>query len=381
MKIVFLSNYFNHHQKAFSDAVVSNSGIEYHFVETAQMSAERKQLGYGLQYKPPYVINLDEARAGGIIESADVIISGSAPIALTDSIIKSDKLLFRYAERPLKDGLEPLKFLPRLIKWHKQNPFNKRIYMLCASAFTSADYKKFVLFRDKMYKWAYFPDLRRYEQPWTLFDRKKKNHILWCGRLIDWKHPELALDVANKLKENGYSFMLSYVGIGDMEGELRALIDKYRLSDCVQMLGSMPPEQVREHMERAGIYLFTSDRKEGWGAVLNEAMNSGCAVVASHLIGSVPFLLKNGENGLIYKSGDADMLYEKVRYLLDHPDEQTRLGMSAYHTITDEWNAEVAAERFVELAQRVLAGDKSPEIYGSGPCSKADIIKESRVYK
>ena len=33
-------------------------------------------------------------------------------------------------------------------------------------------------------------------------------------------------------------------------------------------------------MEQADIYLFTSDRNEGWGAVANEAMNSACAMVA-----------------------------------------------------------------------------------------------------
>jgi hypothetical protein len=37
----------------------------------------------------------------------------------------------------------------------------------------------------------------------------------------------------------------------------------------------MPPEEVRVHMEQSNIYLFTSDFGEGWGAVLNEAMNSG----------------------------------------------------------------------------------------------------------
>ena len=62
-------------------------------------------------------------------------------------------------------------------------------------------------------------------------------------------------------------------------------------------------------MEKTGIFLFTSDRQEGWGAVLNEAMNSGCAVVASHLIGAVPFLKKKKKNGLVYSSGDRKTLF------------------------------------------------------------------------
>lgn len=61
------------------------------------------------------------------------------------------------------------------------------------------------------------------------------------------------------------------------------------LNDYVTFTGPVQSDKVRGFMERAGIFLFTSDRQEGWGAVLNESMNSGCAVVASHAIGSVPF--------------------------------------------------------------------------------------------
>jgi glycosyltransferase involved in cell wall biosynthesis len=45
------------------------------------------------------------------------------------------------------------------------------------------------------------------------------------------------------------------------------------------------------------VFIFTSDRNEGWGAVLNEAMGSGCAVVAADLIGSVPYLIEHKKMG------------------------------------------------------------------------------------
>jgi glycosyltransferase involved in cell wall biosynthesis len=94
-------------------------------------------------------------------------------------------------------------------------------------------------------------------------------------------------------------------------------------------------------------------------------------VVASHAAGSAPFLIRDGENGLLYHSGNGDMLYEKVRYLLDHPDEQSRLGSSAYETILSLWNAGTAADRLLQLAEKILAGEKSPRPFGEGPCSPA----------
>jgi glycosyltransferase involved in cell wall biosynthesis len=124
-------------------------------------------------------------------------------------------------------------------------------------------------------------------------------------------------------------------------------------------------------MEEAGIYLFTSDRQEGWGAVLNEAMNSGCSVVASHAAGSAPYLIHDGENGLLYTSGNVDEMYEKVKRLLDSPEDQRRIGSAAYTTMRDTWNAEIAVDRILLLTERILAGEKHPNLFEKGPGSIA----------
>lgn len=63
--------------------------------------------------------------------------------------------------------------------------------------------------------------------------------------------------------------------------------------------------------------------------------------------------------------------------MLDHPEEQKRFGMKAYRTIVEEWNAEVAAKRLINLAKHILAGEKSLDIYETGPCSKAKIVRDN----
>ena len=191
------------------------------------------------------------------------------------------------------------------------------------------------------------------------------------GRLIDWKHPEHAILVAERLKKAGRSFTLNLIGSGDMEHVLRRMITEKELDDCVHLLGSMPPEQVRLHMERAGIFLFTSSRKEGWGAVLNEAMNSGCAVVASRAAGAVPYLVQDGVNGVSYTFGDIDRLSEQVDAFLADPEKQRTVGMRAFETVVALWNADVAAERFLSLVQHIQNGEAYPTVCESGPCSKA----------
>ena len=172
---------------------------------------------------------------------------------------------------------------------------------------------------------------------------------------------------------------MSIIGNGEMEPQLRTMIESKGLSDCVEMLGAMPPEKVREYMEKADIFLFTSDFNEGWGAVLNESMNSGCAVVASHAIGSVPFLIKDGANGLIYRNGDQQDFEQKVLKLLKHPELRTEIGKKAYQTLEKTWNAETAANRFLQLCDGLDKGE--PAYFEEGPCSCADRIAQKDMYE
>lgn len=373
MKILILSNYFNHHQASLCDALWRQTGGAFRFLETMPMPLPRKELGYP-QWEREYVIRYWEQKPLALewIREAEVVIAGSAPENLVRQRILRGKLLLRCEERPLKKGMEIHKYLPRLLRWHWRNPPGKPIYLLCASAYTARDYANFFLFQNRAYRWGYFPETRRYASVELLLARKDPRQILWCGRLLDWKHPDNALAAARRLKMEGYAFCLTFLGGGEREQILRQKAAAYGLEDCVRFSGTCGPEQVRNAMEQAGIFLFTSGRREGWGAVMNEAMNSGCAVVGSRDAGAVPWLIQDGVNGLTYSAGDVDGLYEKVKYLLDHPGDQKRLGRMAYQTILKLWNGEVAAQRLTALAGQILAGNPHPCRYLEGPCSLAE---------
>lgn len=372
MKIVFISNYFNHHQRPLSDALYAITGGDYYFIETAPMRQERKQLGYGQDDNPAYVktaylSQVAQKECLDLVVHADVVITGSAPEEYLKLRMRAGKLIFRYGERPLKLGMEPLKYLPRLIRWNHNNPAKKPVYLLAASAYAASDYARFGLFRGKAYRWGYFPETKHYHT----MPRKTTNSILWVGRFLDWKHPDEALAAAAKLRAACYDFQLDFIGSGEMEAKLHEMVSTFHLEDCVHFLGSMRPEMVRTHMETASIFIFSSDRQEGWGAVVNEAMNSGCAVVASYDAGCVPYLLENNRNGLIYRPGDVDMLTQKIKYLFDNPDECARMGYAAYQSILNTWNAGIAAQRLVALSSDLLQNNQPCCVYTEGPCSPA----------
>ena len=104
MRIVFLSNYFNHHQKPLSDALFCRCE-DYRFISTKEMSAEREALGYK-KITAPYVLSLSsktESEILRLVNDADVVIVGSAPEYLIKERKQNKKLIFVHVFSPLLD--------------------------------------------------------------------------------------------------------------------------------------------------------------------------------------------------------------------------------------------------------------------------------------
>ena len=201
--------------------------------------------------------------------------------------------------------------------------------------------------------------------------------------MIDWKHPELALETAAYLKERNLDFHMNLIGDGELRQQMQELAKAYGLEDCVTFLGYQTPDAVRGFMEKADIFLFTSDRREGWGAVANEAMNSGCALVADHMIGAVPYLVRQGENGLIYADGKKRQLFYLTERLVTDRIYCRQIGRNACRTITETWNAENAAEQLLKQIRYLLGagrdGQAPAEIGSCIPCAPAPILSERRA--
>lgn len=379
--ITFFSNFLSEHQIPFCNAMYKLTNGEFRFVETEPMSTERIVLGFtdsGRQY--PYSVRSYESKdkeqyALELADSSDVVIYGSAPDGLFRQRSHKGKMTFFYSERLYKRGYQWYKMPYRIVKNLCKNSGNRNQYLLSASAFAPWDFALTFQYVGKAYKWGYFPEAKQYNVE-ALIDNKQLHSILWVGRFINWKHPEICINLAKRLLADGVDdFSINMIGTGTMVEQMKSQILIEHLDNHIFVLGSMKPKEVRKHMVESEIFVFTSDRNEGWGAVLNEAMNSGCAVVASSEIGSVPYLINDNENGLIYQDGNLDDLYAKVKELYNDSNKRKQLGEAAYHTIVDLWNADVAAERLIQLIDDIKKY-KMSDRFKTGPCSKADIIKD-----
>lgn len=352
MKIVFVSNYMNHHQRPFLEQLEAY-GCQVYFVACEELSEERKALGYRTDANITGMLRLDGENADevhSLIMDADAVIFGSKPKKLFRARVRSGKLTFNVSERLFKRSNLMAHSPYYKLKLRRRYLFDREHipYLLTIGSYCVEDFSKLGYPMEKSLKWGYFPPLTEKTLP-ELMAHKEENTILWVGRFIPMKHPEYVLELAQYLKEQNVPFRIKMIGTGELWEFIGKMIRDTGLSDVVQADGALPPEQVRLEFDKAQIALMTSDRNEGWGAVVGEAMSSACATVASNAVGSTTYLIDNGVNGIVFEN--KQQMFRMVQQLLQDTQQCSQLGGEAYRTITETWNYKTAAKRFLEFVQ------------------------------
>lgn len=366
MKVTFYSNFLTHHQVPFCVEMQKRLGDNFKFVSTMKIFQWRLDLGFeDLDQKYDFVVRSYENEemyneAKKLALESDVVIIGSTTDELIEERLKQDKLTFRYRARVFifPDGFfktifdkDKMKlFYNRHIKYRK----NKNLHLLCANAYGAKDFNNLGLYKNKTYKWGYFLENNLYDID-KLIEQKEKNEkiqIIWVARFIRWKHPETVVKLAKRLKKQNYNFKIQMLGTGVLEEKIKQKIKNNKLEDVIEVVGQVPSDKVKNYMEKANIFIGTSDSFEGWGAVINESMNAGCAIVANKKMGSVPFLIENNENGFMY-SNYKD-LEDKVKLLIDNKSLRQKLSKNAYNFITTKWTGEIAAENIIKMFDDVV---------------------------
>lgn len=391
MILTMVSNYINHHQIPLSGRLYEKLGDDYCFIQTMPMEKERSAMGWAADTKElPYVKCFYEEEAEcrrRILESDVVIFGGVEDESYIEERLRAGRPVLRYSERLYREG-QWKAVSPRGLKkkYHDHIRYRKApVYLLCSGAYVASDFALIHAYPGKMYRFGYFPAFC--EQDLDVLMKKKRERreksgkirFLFAARFLKLKHPEYPVHLAKVLKEQGVSFELFMIGDGEEKTHVINEIEASGLQEEVKLLGFLSPEEVREQMAAADVFLFTSDYREGWGAVVNESMNSGCALIAGHGIGAVPYLLEDGENGYVYRTGNEKEFIRMGVRLAKEPETIERFGRAAYRKIAEEWNEEAVAERLYTLCREIMTGKIVPP--ESGPCSIAPVIKPRAGYR
>lgn len=387
MKLCYLTNIWNHHQGevccAFADKLGDDFKLCLYQPLDHHWSIERLQNGWDL--KPPdvsWITGPPETQSEvpelfekimKYVEEADVVIAGLSPLAPEDFYerrIKKGKLTFFMGERFFKKAISFKRLLSpqfwNMIRVVRKDLHYPNIHYLTMNHYCADDLKFMRLCKNQIWTWGYLTSVP--ETPPSA-RKNSKMRIMWCGRMLSWKRVDLLVKAVYIIKNKGcHEIEVEIIGDGEEKDKLINLIEQLKLGDVIAVQSFLPKDIVREKMRKADVYVFPSNREEGWGAALPEAMSEGCVVVANREAGSTLELIRNKENGFVFEDGNFEELAKYLELCYEKPEMRKEIGLKAWETMC-EWSPENGAERFIQLAENIRAGENF-NLYSIGLCSK-----------
>ena len=147
----------------------------------------------------------------------------------------------------------------------------------------------------------------------------QRRHILFMGRLVDGVKRVSALirAFANSARHHPDADLV-IAGDGPNGKDLRNLAEEL-VPGRVHFSGWVAGAETKANLYNAAECLALPSLREGFPAVVGEAMACGTPVLGSK-VGGVGELVVDGETGWLIPPGDDDVLADRLRWILDHPE-------------------------------------------------------------
>ncbi|MET9547705.1 glycosyltransferase family 4 protein [Streptomyces sp. NPDC006627] len=169
--------------------------------------------------------------------------------------------------------------------------------------------------------------------------------VIAGGRLIPVKRYHLLVEAFAAVAAAHPRWKLRIYGRGPKHGALRARIDELGLSDHVFLMGANP--SLATEWAKGAIAAVTS-REESFGMTIVEAMGCGTPVVATDCPHGPAEIIRDGEDGLLVRSGDRDAVAGGLLRLIEDDGLRRAMGSAARRS-AERYAPENIARRYEEL--------------------------------
>ena len=181
--------------------------------------------------------------------------------------------------------------------------------------------------------------------------------VLFVGRINQMKGLEYLVRAANiVVNQHNYEKAL-FLLVGPFESpeidkpggytaRILNLIKAFKLEQSVKLIGTVPLDDVMKLYLACDMFVLPSV-VEQFPLVVIEAMAAGKPVVATKTPGTL-MQVRDGWNGFLVEIGNEQELAEKIRYLLDNPEETRRMGTNARDFVKQfDWS--LIAQKYLEV--------------------------------
>ena len=204
-----------------------------------------------------------------------------------------------------------------------------------------------------------FLDLKRIEKmkedktELTLEDKKiiKEKYCIKVARLDFPKDFDTLIEAFNILKGKNITEKLYIIGEGEQRKDITKKIKELRLEEQVFLLGKKNNPYI--WMKNADIFVHSSKR-EGFPAVLLEAMACEKMVISSECPTGPKEILENGKDGELYPVGSSEVLAQKLEEYLLKPMLKEKYIFNANNRINDFEKNKILRE-YKEFIDKIIS--------------------------
>jgi glycosyltransferase involved in cell wall biosynthesis len=178
--------------------------------------------------------------------------------------------------------------------------------------------------------------------------------ILFAGKLSERKRGGDLLEAYIQLSPDQRTEPVPYlliIGEGDQRQALENRAGETGWNS-IKFLGFKNQTELPAYFNLCQVFVLPSVH-EPWGLVVNEVMNAGRAVIVSDQVGCGPDLVRNGENGFIFKAGNITSLAEAMQKVLGNQEKCRQLGQQSLKII-EKWGFEEDIQGLKKALESVI---------------------------
>ena len=158
------------------------------------------------------------------------------------------------------------------------------------------------------------------------------------------------LIACQRLKKEGLPFQLVIAGKEQTEGEYLPQFDQW-LGDNFEYVGLVSGQTKCDFLRSLDAFVLPS-YFEGLPMSLLESMSYGKAPIVTP-VGSIPQVVRDGENGIFVKDHDVDSIVEAIKRLSDDRALLRKLGEEARKTIFSQFSPKKYIEKLNDIYLRL----------------------------
>jgi glycosyltransferase involved in cell wall biosynthesis len=177
--------------------------------------------------------------------------------------------------------------------------------------------------------------------------------ILYLGRLVDFKGPDLVIKAFELARSRGLKAQLMIAGDGPMRitCELQRFHSKWK--EDILFIGEVDPESARQLFLSSDIFTMhnlkgpLTNQEEAFGVTIIEAMSFSLPVVTANS-GAVSEIIDDNINGFLVESYNIEQHAEAL-IRLNKPEIRKRIGSAAQQHVKDNFSQEQELNSLVKI--------------------------------